>query len=935
MLRVPHPFLIACALSIPVRAQDLVFMPSADAAVREDALDSNYATSDLLVQRDDYSAGSRWKRSFLRFDVTGLGVQAPGCITLELTEGEGRAGDAHFEVRSVDVAWSESTLTWNNAPNLGGRRIGVYTGPALAEGGSVQIPLDPAWITQDGAYALALIELRTGSTNQSAFQSREDADPPRLILGCESLPPLAGFTSRDLEGSVPFTPELVNTSPGDATGWLWDFGDGTSSTERNPTHTYFVPGRYGVSLTTTRSAGSATCTRPGFFLAYPADRARGSVLGWSKISNTTGGASPPLRANDMFGRSCTGLGDVDGDGVMDLAVGAIGEDRPGSNAGAAWILFLKPDGTVRDFVKITEGLAGFGGDLDVEDGFGRECSAIGDWDLDGVPDVAIGANRDDDGGGNRGAIYLCFLRRDGTVKDWRKLSHSGGLSFSLRDGDEFGRGIARLEDMDADGVPELAVGAIGDDDGAGSNGAVWILFMRRDGTAKGHAKLSATSGGIQSPFVRSRGGTWFGMHVAALGDLDGNGVTDIGVGALLDDGEPHASGGLFVIRLDQNGRSIGDRLVNADIGGFSPGELEANDEFGGAVAGVGDIDGDGVPDVACSAIRDDDNEVRDTELFGDWGAIYVLFLRADGSVREYQKISTTRGGFDAPLRKYDRLGEGLGAIGDFNGDGVPDLVAGARFDDSGGSNKGAVYLLYLNDGTRVPPKPDFAAQPSAGNYPLAVDFTDLSTGDVTSWSWDFGDGTSTDLASPSHEYLLPGKYTVSLRASGPSGSALKSAPNLITVLDPGAGGVITPMGCGVNPAGSFQVLSGAPRLGTTLVLGLDNPLGTQSAGSVPYVFASLTPNALFPCGTLRADLAMAGPGANGELLLDPSKPLFRKATGAPWTTPGVPARVSFRIPATPALLGASLYLQGRLVDGTPGALVPTALTDGVKLTLGL
>jgi PKD repeat protein len=245
-----------------------------------------------------------------------------------------------------------------------------------------------------------------------------------------------------------------------------------------------------------------------------------------------------------------------------------------------------------------------------------------------------------------------------------------------------------------------------------------------------------------------------------------------------------------------------------------------------------------------------------------------------------------------------------------------------------------VYLLYLNDGTRFPPRPDFVATPTAGSAPLAVDFADRSSGDVTSWSWDFGDGTLASLANPSHTYAAPGKYTVSLRASGSSGSAVKSITNLITVLDPLAGGSITPMGCGVNPPGSFQVLSGAPRLGATLVLGIDNPLGTQSPGSVPYVLASFTSDARFPCGSLRAGFGMAGPGASGELLLDPTRPLFRKATGAPWTTPGVPARVSFRIPASTTLLGTSLHLQGRLLDATPGAPVPIALTDGVRLTIG-
>ena len=599
----------------------------------------------------------------------------------------------------------------------------------------------------------------------------------------------------------------MNCAPLDSSSYLWDFGDGTTSSERSPAKTWSAPGRYTVRLTATRPGGTTTFQRSGFLLAYPADRTRGSVLAWSKLSGVSGGASPALRANDMFGRSCTGIGDVDGDGVLDLAVGAIGEDKGASNAGAAWILFLNRDGSVKRSVKIAEGLSGFGGDLDVEDGFGRECSAIGDWDLDGVPDIAVGSNRDDDGGSNRGSVYLLFLNRDGSVKAWKKLSHSSGLPFSLRDGDEFGRGVARVEDLDGDGVPELAVGAIGDDDGGGSNGAVWILFMRRDGTARSYSKLSATSGGMRSPFVRSRGGTWFGMHVAALGDVDANGTTDIGVGALLDDGEPHASGGLYVILLDRAGRSMGDRLLNADVGGFSPGELEANDEFGGAVAGVGDVDHDGIPDVACSAIRDDDNATRDTELFGDWGALYVLFLRRDGSVREYQKISATRGWAGNPLRKYDRIGEGLGAIGDFNGDGVPDLVAGSRFDDSGGSNKGAVYLLYLNDGTRVPPRPDFVAAPTSGQAPLVVEFADRSSGDVSAWLWDFGDGATSSEASPSHEYAAAGRYTVSLRVSGASGSATRSAQDLVQVLDPASAGSITPMGCGINPAGSFTVLS--------------------------------------------------------------------------------------------------------------------------------
>lgn len=931
MNRLPGAFVALTLLASLSAAQSLVFTPASDAAVREDQQDGNHATTDLFVQRDDYSAGSRWKRSFLRFDVAGLGALAPTALTLELYEGDGSAGDAHFEVRAVDTTWNETTLTWRNQPPTGGRRLGVYSGPRLAEGQLVRIPLDPSWIRTDGSYALALVELRSGGTNQSTFQSREDGTrAPRLVFGTQALPTLSGFTSREHEGPVPFTPELVNCAPLDCEAYLWDFGDGTTSSERTPQHTWTTPGRYSVSLTTWRGGASATCVRPGMFLAHPADTVTGSVVAWSKLSATSGGTTPPLRPEDMFGRSVAGLGDVDGDGLGDLAVGAIGEDKGGYNTGAVWILFLDADARVKSHVKITEGLSGFPVDLEPEDGFGRKVTGIGDWDLDGVPDLAVGANRDDDGGTNRGAIYLLFLQRDGSVKSWVKLAHGVGLPFSLVNGDEFGRGIARLEDLDLDGVPELAVGAIGDDDGGGSNGAVWILFMRRDGSVRAYQKLSATQGGLTSPFVRSRGGVWFGMDVAALGDLDGNGTTDLGVGALLDDGEPHGSGALYVIRLGRDGRSLGDRLLNADVGGFAPGELEANDEFGGAVAGPGDIDGDGIPDVVCSAIRDDDNGVRDTELFGDWGAVYVLFLRADGSVRQYQKLSATRGAFSAPLRKYDRIGEGLGAVGDLNGDGVPDLAVGSRFDDDGGSNKGAVYLLRLNDGRRNPPVAEFSATPTGGLAPLAVQFTDESTGDVTSWSWDLGDGNTASGPAPAHVYLAPGLYTVTLTVDGPSGRAVRTRRDLVAAQDPDA---LVALGCGVNPAGSFRLVSGAPRLGATLVVALDNPLGTQASGAATQVQASWTPDVNFPCGSLRAGLGMAGAGASGELLLDARTPLARIYGGPAWLGPGQPAEVTLRLPASTSLAGRYFYLQGRLLDSTPGASVRVGLTDGLRVKL--
>ena len=75
---------------------------------------------------------------------------------------------------------------------------------------------------------------------------------------------------------------------------------------------------------------------------------------------------------------------------------------------------------------------------------------------------------------------------------------------------------------------------------------------------------------------------------------------------------------------------------------------------------------------------------------------------------------------------------------------------------------------------------DFTATPTSGLAPLTVDFTDASTGAVTSWLWDFGDGVTSASQHPSHTYSEPGSYTVTLTVTGPGGSAVFTAIDIIT-----------------------------------------------------------------------------------------------------------------------------------------------------------
>ena len=140
---------------------------------------------------------------------------------------------------------------------------------------------------------------------------------------------------------------------------------------------------------------------------------------------------------------------------------------------SVWILFLNPDGTV----KAQQEIAAF----EPSSGFGSALAAQ-DLDGDGITDLLIGAEGTDDGGVDRGALWVAYLRSDGSVRRREKVSASqGGFQGELEDGDRFGAAIAVLPSTDVDGSPtlDLVVGATGDDDGGlgdTDQGAVWLLF---------------------------------------------------------------------------------------------------------------------------------------------------------------------------------------------------------------------------------------------------------------------------------------------------------------------------------------------------------------------------------------------------------------------------------------------------------------------------
>ncbi len=406
------------------------------------------------------------------------------------------------------------------------------------------------------------------------------------------------------------------------------------------------------------------------------------MLREQKISWSSGWFAGDLSDGDHFGRSMAALGDLDRDGIGELAVGAPEDDDGGLNRGAVWILFLARNGTVRFEEKISDSFGGFLGRLDNHDRFGASVARLPDLDGDGASELAVGADQDDDGGLNRGAVWVLFLDPLGRVRREQKISQtSGGFASLLRNGDRFGRSVAALGDLDGDGVTELAVGADQDDDGGSNRGAVWILSLNSDGTVKAQRKISGTQGGFSGLLADE---DRFGASVVRLGDLDGNRTPELAVGEDQDDDGGSASGAVWIVFLNPNGTV----KAQTKIGGASGLALTSFDRLGTSVAAPGDLDGDGVQDLAAGATADDDGGLNR-------GAVWVLFLNGDGSLKRWRKISSAEGSLAGLLSNHDSFGAALAALADHDGDGKLDLAVGAELDDDGGTDRGAVWVLFL------------------------------------------------------------------------------------------------------------------------------------------------------------------------------------------------------------------------------------------------
>lgn len=436
------------------------------------------------------------------------------------------------------------------------------------------------------------------------------------------------------------------------------------------------------------------------YVVFGKTTAFSSTLELSDLDGSNGYKINGIDAGDTISFSAASAGDFNGDGISDLVIGASNADQgTESNAGETYVIYggssVGSGGNLNlSGLTAATGLTING--IDAGDLSGSSVSTAGDVNGDGFDDVIIGApNADPRNENYAGQSFVVFGGTPGAASSVDLSSLDGTNGFVIDGANEYdglGSSVSNAGDINGDGIDDLIVSSYNAAvSGAAGAGESYVVFGKTSGFGAliNASALDGTDGFIINGIDAQ---DTSGRSVSAAGDVNGDGIDDLIIGATGgDQGADTNAGESYVVFGSTTAfTSSTFNLSSLDgTNGFTLAGIDASDYSGSEVSSAGDVNGDGFDDVLIAATNGDPNGINS-------GEVYVVFGSASAPSASFDlsTLDGTNGFVINGIAAADRVGQSVSGAGDINGDGFDDLILSSRWVAPNGTDSGQSYVIF-------------------------------------------------------------------------------------------------------------------------------------------------------------------------------------------------------------------------------------------------
>jgi len=444
----------------------------------------------------------------------------------------------------------------------------------------------------------------------------------------------------------------------------------------------------------------------------------GSGINLSTIEAGEGGGFVILNddvapASSYAGFSVSGAGDVNGDNIPDLIIGAPYATANGvTNAGKSYVIWGGTNDTTP--IKLSDVAAGVNGfvinGITQNSYSGRTVSDAKDVNNDGLDDMIIGSVVH---GASGRAAYVIFGKKNGIAVELSDIANGIG-----------GFVIEGLGGGSSNGITASGAGYVNNDDyadliiGSFLISASYVVFGKSDSTSVNLSTfaINSTNGFIIKGIDAS---DRTGLSVSNAGDVNQDGLDDVVIGAPYTNLRGNSDAGSAYVVFGKNDTSPVElsEIALTHGGGFVMHGVDADNHAGLSVSGAGDVNGDGLHDILIGAHSASSNSN------GEGSVAYLVLGKADSNIVELSAVALGNNGFvmnGIGEKNWSWSGSNVSNAGDVNGDGWDDLLIGAHGANALTGQAYVVFSPFASDETPIDPT---QVNCSATHFPAIYNFS--------------------------------------------------------------------------------------------------------------------------------------------------------------------------------------------------------------------